>query len=215
MWAAKLVGYVLKQSSKITSVVIDCLKNIVPSHVHNVWHLDHDKDDGEIEEHTLTHIYNGYEFMWNWTKGIRNTMFLPTHGFYLLQTWNSEHKYMNYHFLSAKVLCDVIQTKTLSTWWAMSDIGICTLIASYFVSYPPNMNRVFAIIINGKDVTKELKPFMSSIAMTKNLTAHALCDMYYSFIAKVDNKKHEEDTVTLVDYDLVHREIKGHTYLFE
>lgn len=215
MWAVKLVGYMIKQTTKVTNAVIDTLKSFVPSHVHNVWHLNHDKNGGEIDEHTFTHIYNGYEFMWNWPWAIRNTMFLPTNGFYLLQTWNSEHKYMNNHFLSARVLCDVIQSKTLSTWWGMSDLGICTMIGSFFVSYPPNMNRVFAIIINGKDVTNELKPLMSSIVMSKNLTASALCDMYYSFIAKVDNKKQEEDTITLVDYDLVHRDIRGHTYLFE
>lgn len=208
---ANTFGGVLRGMSNVANGVAECIKSWVPMRVLDVWHWN----NAGIHEHEFMQLYQGAEHWWHWPNGHHRNMFAPSDGYYLIHTWGSEKKHKNYHFLSAKMLSTALQVRSLSTWWAMSDFGICALLSSFFLSKHPDTKRVFAIIIDGKDVTNELKPYMSSIVLDNNLTAAALCDLYFKVIKKVPAKKNEENTVNLVDFELNERDIVGDELLFQ
>lgn len=208
----------MRYTAIIKDAVINVGKTWIPPRVLNVWYIiDNKVESMEINTQGnadgFVQLYKGASHGWRWHTAFMSTLFAPMQAFYLLETWSSEQKAFNYHYLSARVLSNVLQLQGLTSWWAMCDFGICTLIASYFIANRPHTMRVFAIVIGDTDVTSTLKPFMSSIVLDRNLTAYALCKLYAHLIGE-DGKKYEENCVTLVDFDLEERVVTGDEYLF-
>jgi hypothetical protein len=155
-------------------------------------------------------LYDGRAVGWRWHAAFMQTMFAPQGAHYLLETWHTERKGRNYHLLSAETLSEALQLRGLTSWWAMTDFGICTLLSAFFAARRPNTRDLFAIMVNGEDATTVLKPFLSSIALPQNVTAAALTHLYHHITGRGANKKHDGDTrVTLVDRELEERVIEG------
>lgn len=207
----KAFGRVLRYMSNVRTFVADAVTAMLPAKIGNVWHLSHCSEGKH--EHEFVHLYNGRANWWKWSRGMHRTMFAPSSGYYLIQTLNTNMGKTAYHFLSASKLSTAIQSRNLSNWWAFSDFGICTLLSSFFIACNPDTKRIFAIMINGKDATNDLKPYMSSIVIDNNITAAALCDLW-AFIKKIPRKKHETNSVTLVNYDFEEHIYKGNEFLF-
>lgn len=223
MWGVQYAGSLVRYATTIRENVLDFVKSWIPPRVINAWHLDVQEDASSEDEITTTSnnqyhfhpIYTGWRTLWQWSQAFPDLMYCPARGYYLFETVHTSPgtKFRSMYLLSAKHLSAALQMRGLFSMWALSDFGLCTLLSSHFLSKCPDTKRVFAILIDGKDVTNELKPYMSSIVLDDNLTADALCKLH-AFVHNTPYKKDDTNSVVLVDYNLDEVTYTGDEILF-
>lgn len=185
--------------------LIDTVKSFVPATVVTVRHID----SGNRQ---LADIYSCTYSLFNWARGGLSTVRVPYSGFYLVTACNAEkNRFLSTYVLSAQQLNNAMQLRGLSSLWALSDFGFCKLLSSFYSKQNIDKHRIFAILIDGEDVTKDLLPYLDSIVMDDNLTARSLCLLYESICGFEDDAL---DSVVLVDHDLEERTVNGDELLF-
>lgn len=158
----------------------------VPSYVMNVWHLD-----GSYNASHHNFVFEEY-------------------GYYVIHYWYALAREVRKVCISAKLLKDALGITSLYRWSAFSEEGKCLSLASFFNAQSPH-SRIFAIHIGGKDVTHVLKPYIDSVTLDSNLTAKAVCELYYFLVG---DPKGEENTVMITNFDLEERTFTRDEYLF-
>lgn len=197
----KFGGFLLFEKEKIVHYV----RSFFPYHIDYVDHF---------QDNEVTRIYKASSWIARWGDAYTSTMeTLVVDGAYRIRAWNpQECMYVNY-FLSATQIAKACGLRSVHSWWAMSDFGIIRMLSDYVHSCMKKQ-RILAILIDGKDVTAYLKPYIESLSITKNVTARHVCELYYS-LCNINPKKHENRNVAIVDYDLNETWIKDDEYLFE
>lgn len=159
-------------------------------------------------------VYCAKSCMSTWASAFCSNMYLPSEGFYKIRVWNANICAKQSYFLSAHHLEKALSSRNLFSWWAMTDFGIVTLISSYMSMMQTSRNHVIGILVNGEDATHVLKPYMSSICLSRNCTAYAVCSLYYH-LTGVPPKKIEEAKVIVLDIDMTEHNRENDEYLFE
>lgn len=170
-----------------------CIKMFIPSHVSDVWHID----DRECKVRAL---YRGRKHMFYWPNAFADTIFASNHGYFMFKVWcHSKRKHVSM-LLSSKHVCSALGITTASNMWALSDLGMVMQLVNY-VLMCSRVNDVFAIMIDGADVTDAVAEYLPSLAIERNVTPRALQLLYYHVRGVPFPLDREVDTY-FVDYEL-------------
>lgn len=179
--------------------------SVFPSHVIEVVH--HYQNSSEV-------IYRAKTIFSSWTDAYQRTLYASLEGYHSIRVWNSGQYMFHNYYLSGVELNRALGLRNLTSWFALSDFGMITLLASYMHSIQNNKQKILAIIIHGEDVTHILKPYIESLSIPRNVTAEAVC-MLYNHLTGNPYKKDDDFIVIFIDYDLNEFERKNNQYMFE
>ena len=161
-------------------------------------------------------VYQSTSLFPGWANSFCSNMYLPyvKEGYYRIDVWNSNVSSNQHYYLSVKQLEKALGLRYLSSWWAMTDFGIITMLSSYVSMMQMNKNCILGITIDGKDVTHILKPYLISLSLKGNCTARSVCSLYCE-LSDIDPKKMDTDEVIFIDYDMIEHKKTNDELLFE
>lgn len=181
------------------------LKSFVPCQVHEVKSFS----EGAGTARTLYkagHLYS------RWIDAYQDTMYAGREaGYYAIDVWDSQRSSHDSYFLSSHHLCKALGLRSLHSWWTMSDFGMVQSLSTYVRSMKHNKQKIFAIMIDGKDAMPVLRRYVDSLGVHKNVTAEAVCTLYHHLCGK----RCEENSLVLVDFDLNESAKRSDEYLFD
>lgn len=132
-------------------------------------------------------------------------------GVYVFRVWNQNTvRYENY-MLSPTNLMEALQLRSISAIWALSDVGIVTMLHKYMEwKTKTSCNyALFDMTIDGRSAFHDLRSYMSSILLPNNMNARVLA-IWYAFLRWEKGAKDaslaypfdKASTVTFTDDDL-------------
>lgn len=196
---------------------IYCISNsIFPSYIERIVYFDVYNAQVSIKYIAKN---NYYQLKNNYT----NMKDLPENGYYMFHVWNQQTIQYEYYILRAELLKDALGITRMNNLWAFNNYGLVTLISKYIHEMDNiSSHEIIGMVINGIDITRTLKPFMSSISVPDNVCPNVLYMlvqyMNHAYINKletriahcvyIDNELNEISVAKAEDY-LVNRDKFG------
>ena len=161
----------------------------------------------------------------NWHANHTKSDFAHTpsqEGLYVFRVWNQATGKQEHYMLSPKHLLDALQLKSLTSMWAFSDVGVVNSLHKYQqLQSPPAPCTVVDLAIDGQSALPALKPYMSSIIMPDNVSAHNLA-IWFTYVLWEQGAKNASlaypfettPTVTITNDDLEETEFTNNQVLF-
>lgn len=184
------------------------LKSLIPSYVEKMEIIS-------PSENFVTPFYEGYKSLCSWPKSFQvNRLLHCMDDYYVFRVWDSEEQKRNTYYMKGWILCEAIGLRHITYLWAYHDYALASLLCGA-TKKTKQQWKILSIIYNGKDVTKDLKHILPSIAIPNNVTAKALVMYYETCVLKkeFDPKKDDDYTLTIVDCDLDEKVVKNDEYV--
>lgn len=183
--------------------VYNYIKSWIPSYVSEI-------DEFSISDDTVKTLYKAkYSFI-NYINSININ--IEPNNYYLIRTWNNNDQKSHTYYISGNTMKEMIGLNDMSNIWALSHHGIVTLLQKYITKTVKTPN-ILSILYKDIDITFTFRNILNSLNIPKNIHADALFS-YYKFVNKtVDNKKEDENTFKIVNFDLDEYECKGSQYV--
>lgn len=192
---------------KARAAILHTAKMFIPTHINEVVHFDPSNNKSTV-------IHSGSYWMYNSYIVAKLSDSEMSKGYYYIRSWDGLNHMKREYFMSSANLQEALGLKKLSTWWALHDYGIQILLNGWFAFHRRDCRSIFAIYdSDGVDHSHNVAPFMESLEVKGNITAHALT-MLLKHIACID--PHTERYINkVVNFDLEERELKGGDFIAE
>lgn len=157
-FAAKLVGRVVT----FRNAVLRFVASWVPQHIGHVVHIDDSNGNQTV-------LYTALSTT-SWRRGLMSAQ-IPNWGYFVLSLWDPGAVTYTHVCVSAHHLKTALHITNTCVLWAMTESGVCTLLNQYFADMCHRRRSVFAVMLNGIDVTSLIRQYTTSVELIDNMTA--------------------------------------------
>lgn len=185
------------------------INSFFPSYIERIVHMDPSK--GETKE-----IYVAFKKRYTIRNAVYDLLGLSKEGYYMFVVWNNMSLQYERYLIQANMLEKALEIKNIYNLWTLNEFAIILMLNNYVKYAGYGTNRIFQIFINRKDVTKKLRPFLSSISVPNNVRPNVLYMLVqYLNREEVNMIEMKSSFCVCTDYDLEEIRIPNATdYLF-
>jgi hypothetical protein len=127
-------------------------------------------------------------------------MDLPKDGYYMFVMWNNLKQSYEHFILQANLVKSALEIRNVYNLWTLHDFAISIMLSNFITYSTLGVPKIIGITINGKDVTKQLKPYIKCLSIPNNVRPNVLYMLSHYLNDDYDNINHKDANCAVCTY---------------